>query len=178
MKNQIMRILAEALLVYLAVFILVALFGWAAAHAAPPFSGQVVGVADGDTLTVLADKTPHKIRLAEIDAPEKKQDFGERSKQSLSALCFGQWADVSQGKPDRYGRTVARVKCQGMDASLHQVQQGLAWAYTAYLTDPGVAVAEQLARESGLGLWVGHEPTPPWLYRKGKRVAEPEPAKP
>lgn len=138
------------------------------AHATPPFSGQVVGVADGDTLTVLADKTPHKIRLAEIDAPEKKQDFGERAKQSLAALCFGQRAEVSPGKTDRYGRTVARVRCQGMDASLHQVQQGLAWAYTAYLTDPGIARAEQLARDSGLGLWLGHEPTPPWLYRKGK----------
>lgn len=139
------------------------------AMAAPPFAGQVVGIADGDTLTVLADNMPHKVRLAEIDAPEKKQDFGERAKQSLSALCFGQQAEVSKGKTDRYGRTVARVSCRGIDASLHQVQQGLAWAYTAYLTDPGIASAEQLARDSRLGLWLGPEPTPPWLYRKGKR---------
>lgn len=140
-----------------------------AAHAAPPFSGQVVGVADGDTLTVLTDTTQVKVRLAEIDAPEKKQDFGERAKQSLSALCFGQQAVVLKGKTDFYGRTVARVRCQGIDASLHQVQQGLAWAYTAYLTDPGVAMAERLARESGLGLWVDAAPTAPWLFRKAKR---------
>lgn len=139
------------------------------AMAAPPFAGQVVGIADGDTLTVLADDTPHKIRLAEIDAPEKKQDFGERAKQSLAALCFGQRAEVSKGKTDLYGRTVARVSCRGIDASLHQVQQGLAWAYTAYLTDPDIATSERLARDSGLGLWLGPEPTPPWLYRKGKR---------
>lgn len=169
MKNRTIHVLAEALPAYLAVFILVSLFGWASAHAAPPFAGQVVGVADGDTLTVLAENTPHKVRLAEIDAPEKKQDFGERAKQSLAALCFGQRAEVSQGKTDRYGRTVARVKCQGMDASMHQVQQGLAWAYTAYLTDPGIAMSERLARDSGLGLWVAADRVPPWLYRKGAR---------
>jgi endonuclease YncB( thermonuclease family) len=139
------------------------------AHASEPFSGRVVGIADGDTLTVLADTTPHKIRLAEIDAPEKRQDFGERARQSLAALCFDQQAEVSKGKTDRYGRTVARVSCRGIDASLHQVLMGLAWAYTAYLTDPVIAIAEQAARDSRTGLWADVEPTPPWLYRKGKR---------
>lgn len=139
------------------------------AQAAPPFTGRVVGIADGDTLTVLTDTTQHKIRLAEIDSPEKRQAFGERAKQSLSDLCFDQQASVSKGKTDRYGRTVARVSCQGIDASLHQVQQGLAWAYTAYLKDPAIATAERAARESGTGLWVDAEPTAPWLYRKGKR---------
>lgn len=139
------------------------------AHGADPFSGRVIGIADGDTLTVLVDTTPHKIRLAEIDAPEKKQAFGERAKQSLAGLCFEQQAVVSPRVTDRYGRTVARVRCQGMDASLHQVQQGLAWAYTAYLTDPDIAMAEQLARDSGLGLWVEPGRIAPWLYRKGVR---------
>lgn len=169
MKTWLIHLQAKILLTYLAIFGLVVLFGAAAAHAAEPFSGRVVAIADGDTLTVLADNTPHKVRLAEIDAPEKKQDFGFRARESLAALCFNQRAEVLQGKTDRYGRTVARVKCRGIDASLHQVQQGLAWAYTAYMTDPGIASAEQLARDSGLGLWMGPEPTPPWLYRKGKR---------
>jgi endonuclease YncB( thermonuclease family) len=160
------KLFSLAVLGWLAFWLLVGMAA-TAAQAAPPFSGQVVGVADGDTLTVLADRTQYKIRLAEIDAPEKKQDFGERAKQSLSALCFDQRASVSAGKTDRYGRTVARVRCQGMDASLSQVQQGLAWAYTAYLTDPHIESAEQLARVSGVGLWAEPEPTPPWLYRKG-----------
>ena len=149
--------------------LVVAMLAALPAHASEPFGGQVVGVADGDSLTVLADTTPVKVRLAEIDAPEKKQAFGERAKQSLAALCFGQQAVVLRGKTDFYGRTVARVRCQGVDASLHQVQQGLAWAYTAYLTDPDVATSERLARESGLGLWVDPEPTAPWLFRKAKR---------
>lgn len=167
MKNLALRLGAKTLLAFFALGLLLALLS--VAHASEPFTGRVVGVADGDTLTVLADTTPHKIRLAEIDAPEKKQAFGERAKLSLSALCFDQRASVSKGKTDRYGRTVARVSCQGIDASLHQVQQGLAWAYTAYLTDPAVAGAEQMARDSALGLWVDAEPTPPWLYRKGKK---------
>lgn len=139
------------------------------AHGAEPFNGRVVGIADGDTLTVLADGTPHKIRLAEIDSPEKKQAFGERAKLSLSGLCFNTQAVVSPGKTDRYGRTVARVSCAGTDASLYQVQHGLAWAYTAYLTDPAITTAEQAARESGTGLWADANPTPPWLFRKGIR---------
>lgn len=137
--------------------------------ASPPFTGKVVGVADGDTLTVLADNTQHKIRLAEIDAPEKKQAFGKRAKQSLSDLCFNADAEVTPATTDRYGRTIARVRCGGVDASLYQVSNGLAWAYTAYLKDPAIATAERAARESGIGLWADAEPTPPWAYRKGKR---------
>lgn len=150
--------------------VIVALLAAMPAHSASPaFTGKVVGVADGDTLTVLADNTPRKIRLAEIDAPEKKQAFGERAKQSLSDLCFNAQATVSAGKPDRYGRTVARVSCNGVDASLYQVSNGLAWAYTAYLTDPAIAIAERAAHESATGLWGDTAPTPPWLYRKGAR---------
>lgn len=139
------------------------------AQAGRAFNGRVVGIADGDTLTVLTDTTPRKIRLAEIDAPEKKQAFGERAKLSLSDLCFNQHADVSPGVTDRYGRTVARVSCGGIDASLHQVQHGLAWAYTRYLKDPAIASAERAARDAGAGLWADADPTPPWLYRKGKK---------
>jgi endonuclease YncB( thermonuclease family) len=133
------------------------------------FTGRVVGIADGDTLTVLADNVPHKIRLAEIDAPEKKQAFGLRAKQSLSDLCFDQQAEVSPGVTDRYGRTVARVRCKDVDTSLYQVNNGLAWAYTRYLTDPAIATAEQAARASGVGLWADADPTPPWLFRKARK---------
>lgn len=163
---------AAALLWYIVgvfVFVVVAVLAALPAQAAQPFTGKVIGIADGDTLTVLADTTPHKVRLAEIDAPEKKQAFGERAKLSLSSLCFNTQAVVSPGKTDRYGRTVARVSCAGTDASLYQVQHGLAWAYTAYLTDPAIATAEQAARNAGAGLWMDADPIQPWLYRKGMR---------
>jgi micrococcal nuclease len=160
---------AAALLWYvIGVLLAVGVLAALPAHAAPPFSGRVIGIADGDTLTVLSDGTPVKIRLAEIDAPEKRQAFGERAKQSLSSLCFNAEATAIPHTIDRYGRVVARVICNGVDASLHQVQHGLAWAYIKYLTDPAIAEAERAARDSGTGLWADSNPTPPWLYRKGK----------
>lgn len=134
---------------------------------ADTLTGRVVGVADGDTLTVLVDRTEHRVRLAEIDAPEKRQAWGERAKQSLADLCFNAEASVDVANTDRYGRSIARVHCGGLDASLHQVRAGLAWAYTRYLTDPAIARAEAAARDSRAGLWADAEPVPPWLYRKG-----------
>ena len=136
---------------------------------ADTLTGRVVGVADGDTLTVLVDRTEHRVRLAEIDAPEKKQPFGERAKQSLADLCFNAEATVAVASTDRYGRSIARVRCGEHDASLYQVRAGLAWAYTQYLTDPAIARAEMAAREARAGLWVDADPVAPWLYRKGAR---------
>ena len=110
---------------------------------AEPFVGKVVGIADGDTLTVLtASKQQHKIRLAEIDAPEKNQPFGSKSKQSLSDLWFGKEAEVIPRAVDRYKRTVARVRCAGVDANLEQVNCGMAWVYRKYAKDDDLYVLE------------------------------------
>lgn len=95
----------------------------------------VVAISDGDTLKArCGDAGAYEqviIRLAEIDAPEKRQAFGTRSKLSLSALCFAQWATIQPQAKDRYGRTVARVQCRDRDASSEQVRQGMAWFFTA-----------------------------------------------
>ena len=106
--------------------------------------GTVVGIADGDTLTVLNHgKQQIKIRLAEIDAPEKRQAFGTRSKQSLSDLCFGKQAEVMSQVKDRYRRTVAHVKCAGVDANTEQVKRGMTWAYTRYVKDHNLHVLQR-----------------------------------
>lgn len=76
-----------------------------------------------------------KVRLAEIDAPESGQPFGQRSKRSLSDLCFQVNATITPTAHDGYGRTVSRVECRGRDANLEQVKAGMAWAYTKYQTD-------------------------------------------
>lgn len=143
-----------------------------AAQAQPPGPAQVclvVGIADGDTLTARCGAPGEyqqlKIRLAEIDAPEKTQPFGQRSKQSLSDLCFETQATITPQTIDRYGRTVARVECQGKDASLEQVRAGMAWAYTKYLTDLAVFDAELVARRARVGLWRDAEPVMPWEFR-------------
>lgn len=99
----------------------------------------VIGIVDGDTLTVRCDVPEGKVyvtvRVAEIDAPEKAQPWGNRSKQNLAALCFGKPAIVAPQTTDRYGRTVARVKCDGTDASADQVRAGMAWVFDRCVTD-------------------------------------------
>ena len=132
---------------------------------------MVVGIADGDTLTVLtASKQQHKIRLAEIDAPERSQPFGTKSKQSLSDLCFGKEAEVRPRAMDRYKRIVARVTCAGIDANAEQVNRGMAWVYRLYATDHDLYVLEHEAKVGRRGLWSDSAPTPPWAWRKNSNV--------
>ena len=129
----------------------------------------VVAIADGDTLTArcaTADgEATIKVRLAEIDAPEKRQAFGERSKQHLAELCFQKQAVITPTTRDRYGRTVARIECEGIDANAAMVRAGMAWAFTKYLTDPRIADIEREAREQNIGLWQDTAPVPPWQWR-------------
>ena len=136
----------------------------------------VVGISDGDTLTarcgVPGSFQEVKVRLAEIDAPEKKQPFGERSRQSLAYLCFQKAAQIRPSSKDRYGRTVARVTCDGQDANAAQVRAGMAWVYTQYLTDPGLARLEREARGARRGLWADAQPVPPWEWRHHARHVE------
>jgi len=130
----------------------------------------VVGVSDGDTLKVRCGQAGGyqqlSVRLAEIDAPEKGQAFGQRSKLSLSALCFGSWALITPEKQDRYGRTVARVDCRGLDANAEQVRRGMAWAYAKYQRDPAFTRLETLARAERVGLWSDDDAVPPWQWRR------------
>jgi endonuclease YncB( thermonuclease family) len=130
----------------------------------------VVAIADGDTLTARCGEPGAyeqvKVRLAEVDAPEAKQPFGNVSRQSLAELCFQQTAAIRTEKKDRYGRSVARVECQGKDASAHQVATGMAWAFTRYLTDPEIARLQHAARAAGLGLWSEAGAVAPWEWRR------------
>lgn len=132
--------------------------------------GKVVGVADGDTLTVLSKGNKQiKVRLSEIDAPEKAQPYGVRSKQSLSDLCFGKNAEVTLQAIDRYGRSVCRVYCSGIDANVEQLKRGMAWVYDSYVKDRSLYVVQDEARSRRIGLWSEEAPTPPWLWRKQSR---------
>jgi endonuclease YncB( thermonuclease family) len=100
---------------------------------AETITGQVVGVSDGDTLTVLdASHQQFKIRLSGIDAPEKGQPFGSQAKDSLSEMVFNKQVVVESGTEDRYRRKVGKVQHGGTDVNLEQVKQRMAWHYTAY----------------------------------------------
>jgi endonuclease YncB( thermonuclease family) len=129
-------------------------------------TGRVVGVSDGDTITVLDDqKRQYKVRLDGIDAPESNQDFGSRAKQSLSDLVFGKMVTVISAKRDRYGRIVGQVLCDGKSANIEQLRRGFAWFYRAYAKElkPGIAeayeLAENAAKTSKRGLWSDPSPT-------------------
>lgn len=145
---------------------------------AASIEGRVVGVADGDTITVVDDeRQQHRVRLAGIDAPEKRQDFSQRSKQSLSDLVYRQQVMVETGKTDRYGRLVGKVIANGQDVNLEQVLRGMAWHYKAYQREQSppdrqaYAAAENAARASGAGLWAMPSPSPPWEFRGAARAA-------
>ena len=134
--------------------------------------GKVVGVSDGDTVTVLdAEQHQHKIRLAGIDAPEKAQAFGQASKRSLSDMVYGREVDVSWDKRDRYGRIIGKISADKMDICLEQVRRGMAWHYKQYQRDQSpadrqaYAAAEDLARANHVGFWHDPNPVPPWNFR-------------
>lgn len=145
---------------------------------ATPVVGRVVGVADGDTLTVLdALKHQHKIRLSGIDAPEGGQAFGQRSKQSLSDCAFGKQVVVDGDMLDRYGRTVGKVTVGSVDCNLRQLEFGMAWHFKKYANERPAAesktyaTAEDAARAAKRGLWVDTNAMPPWEWRKGGQQA-------
>jgi len=134
-------------------------------------NGRVVGISDGDTLTILdASNSQFKIRLAAIDAPEKAQPFGQRGKQKLSEICYGKSASINVVSIDRYGRTVGDVDCAGINANQAMIQSGLAWVYRKY--DKGhvhLYALEEEARNARRGFWADPNPIAPWDWRKAKR---------
>lgn len=132
-----------------------------------PAEGLVVSVHDGDTLTVLVGIQQVKVRLAEIDAPELRQAFGNRSRQSLADLCFQESAKVEIIAKDRYGRSVGKVKCRDTDAGAAQVALGMAWVFDRYsTTNSPLYPLQDAAKAAKRGLWADNESVPPWEWRR------------
>lgn len=147
---------------------------------ADSYSGLVVSVADGDTVTVLdGTNQQHKVRLAGIDAPEKAQAFGDVSRQNLAQLVFQKRVTIEFEKLDRYRREVGKVLVAGRDINLKQIEAGFAWHYKKYQSEQPPAdrqaysAAENQASAEQQGLWRDPEPIPPWEFRKSKRVRIP-----
>jgi len=138
------------------------------------WSGEVVGITDGDTITVLNSKTLKdvKIRLYGIGTPERGQAFGKKAKQFTSGMVFGKVVEVHRMDTDRYGRTVALVSVDKQLLNKELVRAGLAWVYDRYCSEP---ICEswrnfQLrARMDKRGLWADSERIPPWEFRRKKR---------
>lgn len=154
--------------------IFVLALGWVATvSCAAELVGRVVGVLDGDTIDVLTPaKIQVRIRLAGIDAPEKRQAFGNAAKQKLSDLVFARQVTVDWTKTDRYKRTIGKVLVNGVDANLRMVETGMAWHYKQYAKEQSpadrrlYAAAEEGARARRVGLWRDASPVAPWTFRR------------
>jgi len=142
------------------------------------WTGKVVAIADGDTVTVLnSDMRQVKIRLYGVDAPERSQSFGSKAKQFTAEQVFGRQVEVLPVDQDRYGRTVGMVLYDGRNLSEELVRKGLAWVYSQYCKKPECrdwVTIEETARVNRTGLWADSEAVAPWTYRKGGNDSQPK----
>ena len=140
------------------------------AHA---YRATLVGVGDGDSITVLAQGREKELRLYGIDAPEKKQAFGQKAKGEVTALCVGKSLDIEEIDRDSYGRAVAWVVADGQSVNEALVASGYAWVYRYFCRDDRrcrkLLQLEQAAREGKRGLWRYKDPQPPWEWRKQRK---------
>jgi micrococcal nuclease len=128
---------------------------------------KVVAVSDGDTIKVILDGVETRVRLASIDAPEKSQAYGQKSKEFTSSKCFGQAVTLRITDTDKYGRKVAFVTLpDGTSLNRELVRAGLAWHYKRYSTDASLDELQAEAKAAGLGLWADVNPVAPWDFRK------------
>ena len=133
--------------------------------------GLVVRIIDGDTIVLVdAAHDQHRIRLTEIDAPERAQPWGSKSRQALAKMIFKKDVVIKVAGTDRYGRTLGRIYLGDLDVNREMVKDGDAWAYRQYLTDPMFVDDEKAAREHRRGLWSLPNPVPPWDWRHGART--------
>lgn len=133
------------------------------------FTDKTVGISDGDTIQVMHEGKPEKIRLAEIDCPEKRQAFGTKAKQFTSRLVGGQVVTVQVRTKDRYGRTVGEVFLEdGRSLNRELVKAGYAWWYKKYSDDESLGQLELEAKEAKRGLWSDPNAVAPWDFRRGK----------
>ena len=167
-----MNSLKNCAIKFTCVFVVSFLFAFVDAKA-EVLIGKVIGITDGDTITVIdSDKTEHKIRLMGIDAPEKKQDFGNESKKALSNFIYQKEVSVEYKKQDRYKRKVGKIILGKEDICLQMIKDGMAWHYKDYekeqsKTDRDLySQAELKAREAKRGLWQDSKAIKPSEFRR------------
>jgi endonuclease YncB( thermonuclease family) len=130
-------------------------------------TAQVLRVVDGDTLVIEGSQGTEKIRIGQIDAPEKSQAYGPQATACLANLVANKQVSVCRDGGDRYGRTIANLIVNGADVGTQLVAKGCAWAYDKYLEDQSVLpTLQDQAKSGGRGLWAANS-TAPWVYRGG-----------
>ena len=138
--------------------------------------GKVIRVVDGDSITVLdSENAQHKIRMAGIDAPERKQPYGKAARQYLAKYVFKKQVCVGWYKRDKYQRLVGVVRIDGEDINLKMITAGLSWHYKQYQNEQSASdrvrysKAQEDAESADAGLWRDRNPIAPRLWRRGER---------
>ena len=140
---------------------------------AATYTGKVVRVLDGDTIEVLVEQKPIRIRLAEIDCPEKNQPYGQAAKKYVLKIAAHEIVTVHSKAKDRYGRTIGEVILPNGDSvNRLLIRDGYAWHYKKYSKDESLAELENQARKNKVGLWQDNNPVPPWSWRRGRKSQE------
>lgn len=132
--------------------------------------GRIIGVSDGDSVSLLDEKNVvFKIRLNGIDAPEKKQDFGNASKNFIGDLIYDKFVWVRTNGLDRYGRTIGTIYLNenmiGKSVNEMSLENGMSWHYKKYDKNILWSNMELKAKEDKIGLWQLQNPIPPWSFR-------------
>lgn len=140
---------------------------------AAELSGIVTEVQDGDSVTLATRQHTYRIRLVDIDAPELDQRWGKESRFALRHMCLLKNASAETVGEDRYGRTLAHIKCVGIDANAEQVRRGWAWVFRRYVSKKSsLYELERQARDAKIGVWQDAEPVAPWAWRRSRKPVD------
>jgi micrococcal nuclease len=139
---------------------------WMLGLSVSALSAEITYFYDGDTVKIVDAGYAYKLRLTDIDAPERNQAYGKKSRRALMQLCSGANVQVYLSGTDKYQRKLGKLVCNNIDASEFMVANGHAWFNARYSIDGGLAFKEQQARSQQLGLWGLQTQTPPWVWRK------------
>ena len=132
----------------------------------PVFATEITYFYDGDTVKISDKGREYKLRLTDIDAPERTQEYGLKSRRALMQLCNNTSVQVQLLGVDKYQRKLGKLECDNQDVSFYMVENGYAWFYHQYSSDSALELAEMGARDNKRGLWKAKQQTPPWIWRK------------
>ncbi len=132
----------------------------------PAFALEISYFYDGDTVKIIDGTKIYKLRITDIDAPERTQAYGLKSRRALMKLCKNASVQVQLLGTDKYQRKLGKLECNNQDASFYMLKNGYAWFYQQYSSDSALELAELEARNNKRGLWQNQHPTPPWVWRK------------
>jgi micrococcal nuclease len=139
---------------------------WILGFSAPILAANITYFYDGDTVKIQEADQSYKLRITDIDAPERNQRYGKTARRALMQLCTNAELSVQITGMDKYLRKLGKLSCNHQDVSSYMIQEGHAWFNYRYSADFMLAQAEQNARTKRLGLWKNKRPTPPWTWRK------------